>query len=87
MPALTTVQRGYQARRGLVSRVVTLTFGLAAALMSPLFAWLLGRLGYAGLCLAGGGAALVTILAATPWCRLPGPGEHSPSLAAAPRRH
>lgn len=57
LPALATVQRWYPARRGLVLGVVNLVFGLATALMSPLFAWLLGRLGYAGLCLAVGGAA------------------------------
>ena len=81
LPALATVQRWYPARRGLVSGVVNLVFGLSAALMSPIFAWLLGRLGYQGLCLVVGGAALVMMLLAAPWCELPRAGQ-APSPAA-----
>jgi OFA family oxalate/formate antiporter-like MFS transporter len=82
LPAMATVQRWYPARRGLVSGVVNLVFGLSAALMAPLFAWMLASLGYQGLNLAVGGAALVTILVAARFCELPGAGQ-VPSPAGA----
>ncbi|MGO9566358.1 MAG: MFS transporter [Desulfomonilaceae bacterium] len=46
VPALTSVQRWYPARRGLVSGIVNLMFGFSAAIMSPLFGWMLNALGY-----------------------------------------
>lgn len=46
IPALTCVQRWYPGRRGLVSGVVNLTFALSAAVMSPLFSFMLKTLGY-----------------------------------------
>src|SRR5208283_30686 len=46
IPALTSVQRWYPARRGLVSGIVNLTFGISAAVMSPIFGWMLNALGY-----------------------------------------
>ncbi len=46
MPALTTVQRWYPQRNGLVSGIVSMVFGLSAAIMSPLFAKMLTTLGY-----------------------------------------
>ena len=45
-PALTTVQHWYPHRRGLATGVVNLVFGLAAAVVSPLLALMLDRLGY-----------------------------------------
>ncbi|MFH1033784.1 MAG: MFS transporter [Pseudomonadota bacterium] len=81
LPALATVQCWYPGRRGLVSGVVNLVFGLSAALMAPVFAGLLGRLGYQGLNLAIGGAAMLTMLAAAPFCQLPRAGQ-VPPLAA-----
>lgn len=45
-PALTIVQRLYPQKRGLVSGVVNLTFGLSAAVMSPIFAYMLNSFGY-----------------------------------------
>jgi MFS transporter, OFA family, oxalate/formate antiporter len=47
VPALTSVQRWYPARRGLVSGIVNLIFGLSGAIMSPLFGWMLTTVGYA----------------------------------------
>jgi OFA family oxalate/formate antiporter-like MFS transporter len=44
--ALTTVQHWFPARRGLVSGVVNLMFAGGAAVMSPIFAWLLTTQGY-----------------------------------------
>ena len=46
IPGLTTVQRWFPERRGLVSGIVNLVYGLSAAVMSPLFGILLLRLGY-----------------------------------------
>ncbi|MEW5920717.1 MAG: MFS transporter [Bacillota bacterium] len=46
VPALTTVQRWFPARRGLVSGIVNLCFGLSAAIMSPVFFRMLNTLGY-----------------------------------------
>jgi OFA family oxalate/formate antiporter-like MFS transporter len=46
IPALTTVQRWYPMRRGLVSGTVNLLFGLSAAIMSPLFRYMFESMGY-----------------------------------------
>ncbi len=46
VPALTTVQRWFPARRGLVTGIVNLCFGLSAAIMSPLFHYMLESMGY-----------------------------------------
>ena len=46
IPGLTTVQRWFPEKRGLVSGIVNLVYGLSAAVMSPLFGTLLLRLGY-----------------------------------------
>jgi len=54
IPALTVVQRWYPNRRGLVSGVVNMVFGLSAAVMSPLYPWLLARMGYKAMTLVLG---------------------------------
>lgn len=46
IPALTTAQRWYPERKGLVSGFVSMVFGLSAAVMSPLFDRMLTSLGY-----------------------------------------
>ncbi len=46
IPALTTVQRWYPLKRGLVSGIVNLVFGLSAAIMTPLFVYMLTSIGY-----------------------------------------
>lgn len=46
IPGLTTVQRWFPEKRGLVSGIVNLVYGLSAAVMSPLFGYLLLRFGY-----------------------------------------
>ncbi len=71
IPALSTVQRWFPERRGLVSGLVNLVFGGAAAPMSPLFAAWLPSLGYAGLNLAVGGVTVVVGLAAAWFCEFP----------------
>jgi len=46
IPAVTTVQRWYPMRRGLVSGIVSLLFGLSAAIMSPIFRHMFESMGY-----------------------------------------
>lgn len=46
IPAVTTVQQWYPTKRGLVSGIVSLLFGLAAAIMSPLFRYMFESMGY-----------------------------------------
>ncbi|OPY47369.1 MAG: Major Facilitator Superfamily protein [Methanosaeta sp. PtaU1.Bin028] len=46
IPALTTVQRWYPNRKGLVAGVASMVFGISAALTAPLFDELLTTLGY-----------------------------------------
>jgi len=75
IPVMASVQLWFPNRRGLVSGVVNLVFGLSAALAAPLLAWLLGVLGYVGLNLALGGAAMLAMLAAAPFCAPPGDHE------------
>lgn len=45
-PSLTTVQHWFPQRRGLATGIVNLVFGTAAAIMSPLYSFLLGSVGY-----------------------------------------
>jgi len=54
VPALTLVQWCYPQKRGLVAGTVSMVFGLAAAIMSPLFGKMLFALGYEAmnLCIA-----------------------------------
>ncbi len=63
IPGLTTVQRWFPARRGLVSGIVNLVFGLSAAIMAPLFGTLLQRWGYVSMNLILGWSALIMGLA------------------------
>jgi len=46
IPTLTLVQRWYPEKKGLVSGIVSMVFGLAAAIMAPLFGKMLATLGY-----------------------------------------
>ncbi len=45
-PALTAVQRWFVEKRGLVSGIVNLVFGISAAIMSPIFGSMLKTMGY-----------------------------------------
>ena len=58
VPALTLVQWCYPQKRGLVAGTVSMVFGLAAAIMSPLFAKMLSAFGYEAMNLA---VALLTL--------------------------
>lgn len=59
IPGLTTAQRWFPARRGLVAGIVNFTFGVGAAVMAPLFGTLLGSLGYVAMNYALAVAALL----------------------------
>ena len=45
-PSLTTVQHWFPHKRGLATGIVNLVFGTAAAIMSPLYSFLLNNVGY-----------------------------------------
>ncbi len=72
IPGLTTVQRWFPEKRGLVSGLVNLVFGLSAAIMAPIFGYLLQAFGYRTMNLFLGGAALVLGLAAAQFTEMPG---------------
>lgn len=46
IPALTVVQRAFPERKGLVSGIVNMVFGLSAAIIAPIFRLLLQKWGY-----------------------------------------
>jgi OFA family oxalate/formate antiporter-like MFS transporter len=84
IPALTVVQRWYPKHRGLMSGLVNLVFGSAGAIMSPLFAFALGALGYRNMNLIAGALAVAFGLAVSRMVALPeiaGAVEHSVSSA------
>lgn len=54
IPALTLVQQWYPHKKGLVSGTVSMVFGLAAAIMSPIFSMMLAALGYMSMSLVLG---------------------------------
>jgi len=45
IPGLTVVQRAFPEKRGLVSGIVNMVFGLSAAIMAPIFRLLLQKMG------------------------------------------
>jgi MFS transporter, OFA family, oxalate/formate antiporter len=71
IPTLTVVQRWYPSRKGLVSGLVNLAFGLSAALMSPVFSRMLSSMPYKGMTLLLGLAALGVGLVASSYVRFP----------------
>jgi len=75
IPALTTVQLWYPGKRGLVSGIVSMVFGLSAAALSPLLAALLAGLGYRNMNLALAGLALAVGLLGAYLAKAPGRAE------------
>lgn len=63
VPGITTVQRWYPARRGLVSGIVNLSFGVSAAAMSPIFAMMLDAMDYVSMNIL---LTAVTLMVAVP---------------------
>ena len=65
IPALTSVQRWFPEKKGLVSGIVNLAFGFSAAIMAPLFSHLLQAVGYVSMnILLAWSALLVGLIAA-----------------------
>ena len=71
IPALTTVQRWYPGRKGFVSGVVNMAFGLSGAVMSPVFAHMLESMDYISLNILLAIIALVVGIAAAQFTEIP----------------
>jgi len=71
IPALTVVQRWYPQRRGLVTGLVNLIFGLSASPMSPIFHRMLTSMGPVAMTTVVGVLALITGLVVAPFVRVP----------------
>ncbi len=71
IPSLTVVQRWYPHRRGLVTGLVNLVFGLSASPMSPVFNKMLSSMGPVSTTVIIGVLALATGLAVSPFMRVP----------------
>jgi MFS transporter, OFA family, oxalate/formate antiporter len=71
IPGVTCVQRWYPERKGLVSGIFNLTFGISAAIMSPLFRWALDSMGYFFMNLVVAVLALTTGLVAAQFSESP----------------
>jgi len=71
IPALTVVQRWYPHRRGLVTGLVNMVFGLSACPMSPIFNRLLDNMGPVGTTTGIGILALVSGLIIAPFMKVP----------------
>lgn len=81
LPGLTVVQHWYPERRGLVAGIFNMSFGLSAAIMSPLFVLILTRWGVDALTSGAGWVALIVGVVASSMIRFPEteiPGAASP---------
>jgi OFA family oxalate/formate antiporter-like MFS transporter len=86
IPALTTVQWWYPEKKGLVSGIVSMVFGLSAAIMSPLFGKMLASLGYVSMNLFIAALTLAFGLIGAYFASAPNTGEKSASASAASSR-
>ncbi len=71
IPSLTVVQRWYPHRRGLVTGLVNLIFGLSASPMSPILNKMLSSMGPVTMTTILGVLALITGLIVAPFMRVP----------------
>lgn len=71
VPALTTVQKWFPDRRGMVTGVVNLMFGLSAAIFSPILGYLLSTLDYVTMIVSLGIVALGVGVAAAQFTDVP----------------
>jgi len=71
IPALTTVQRWYPGRRGFVSGIVNMVFGLSGAIMSPIFAHMLDSMGYTSMNIVLAIIALLVGVTAAQFTKIP----------------
>ncbi len=83
IPALTTVQRWFPMRRGLVSGIVNLMFGVSAAIMVPIFGHMLATAGYLWMNICLGTIGLVVGLVAAQFTEVPEEGLAQPAGASA----
>ena len=83
IPGLTTVQKWFPHKKGLVSGIVNLSFGISAAVMAPIFAALLGSQGYRLMNLEMAVLALVLGLIAAQFAQTPERVENRPAGSAA----
>jgi MFS transporter, OFA family, oxalate/formate antiporter len=79
IPTLTTVQQWFPMKRGLVSGLVNFIFGLSAAIMAPIFGYMLERFGYANMNLILAGVSLLIGISAAQFTEGP---HYSGSTAA-----
>lgn len=70
-PGINSVQRWNPSRRGLMSGIVNLTFGISAAIMVPVFRILLESVGYQNLCFMVGTVTLMVGLIASQFTEIP----------------
>ena len=75
IPALTTVQYWFPWKKGFVSGIVSMVFGLSAAIMSPLFGMMLISQGYKTMILTIAALTLVTGLAGALFSKAPSRDE------------
>jgi MFS transporter, OFA family, oxalate/formate antiporter len=88
IPALTSVQRWFPMRRGLVVGIVNLTFGISAAVMSPVFHYMHESVGYYWMTASLSFAAIIFGVVAAQFTGPPTvgpvPGEGSEGTAGLP---
>ena len=71
LPTLTVAQRWYPQRRGFVSGLVSMSFGISGAIMAPVFSYLLQQYGYVAMTLILGIGSYVAGLGMAVMIRLP----------------
>ena len=71
MPALTVAQRWFPERKGLVSGLVSMSFGISGAVMAPIFNHLFLRMGYVPMTRSLGIAILIVGFSVTVLIRVP----------------
>lgn len=86
-PAITSVQRWFPERRGLVSGVVNFAFGISAAIMSPLFNRMIDSMGYIAMNLLVAVMALATGIVAARFSESPQQPVDQPSPAPTASGH
>lgn len=94
LPGITTVQRWFPGRLGLVSGIVNFMFGFSGAVMSPMFGFMLHTMGYFSMTVVLGLIALVVGIGAAQFTELPQapqdsarmgqPGRQKPSMELIP---
>ncbi len=78
LPGLTAVQQWFPNRRGLVAGFFNMSFGLSAAVMSPIYTWILSTWGYEIMAIAAGITALSIGLLASIFVRFPESAPNTP---------